>query len=204
MTIANETDFGERVSVIRTSILSSLNELQTIIDKSLPHAYAYSHVESERLRQQTRANLEAVKACEAEDRIRDLECAISMIIEKAERNPSASDVLAIARTARLPIVKADLAPASGAQVQRLVGCGSSTGGEVMIYIEDEERDRAIEALMTEAKAIGARVEIARGERDFRPNQYDRLAADALSLCLRISTALAPRTAPNAQDQGADK
>jgi hypothetical protein len=102
MSLANETDFGERVSVIRTSILSSLNELQTIIDKSLPHAYAYSHVESERLRQQTRANLEAVRACEAEDRIRDLECAISMIIEKAERNPSANDVLAIARTAMRP------------------------------------------------------------------------------------------------------
>ncbi len=39
MSLANETDFGERVSVIRTSLLSSLNELQTIIDKSLPHAY---------------------------------------------------------------------------------------------------------------------------------------------------------------------
>jgi hypothetical protein len=71
----------------------------------------------------------------------------------------------------------------------------------MIYIEDEERDRAIDALMAEAKAIGAMVEIARGERDFRPNQYDRLAADALALCLRISTALAPRTAPNAKTSG---
>ena len=69
MSIANETDFGERVSVIRTSILTSLNELQTIIDKSRPHAYAYSHVESERLRQQTRANVEAVRAVEAEDRL---------------------------------------------------------------------------------------------------------------------------------------
>jgi hypothetical protein len=39
------------------------------IDKPLPHAYAYSHVESERLRQQTRANAEAIKACEAEERL---------------------------------------------------------------------------------------------------------------------------------------
>ena len=105
MSIANETDFGERVSVIRTTLITSLNELQTIIDKSLPHAYAYSHVESERLRQQTRANLEAVKACEAEERVRDLELALSMIIEKAERNPSANDVLAIARAARRPNAK---------------------------------------------------------------------------------------------------
>jgi hypothetical protein len=69
MSSVNETDFGERVSIIRTNILSSLNELQTIIDKSLPHAYAYSHVESERLRHQTRANIEAVRAVEAEDRL---------------------------------------------------------------------------------------------------------------------------------------
>ncbi len=103
MSLTNETDFGERVSVIRTSILSSLNDLQTIIEKSLPHAYAYSRMESERLRHQTRANMEAVRACDAEDRIRDLECAIAMIVEKAERNPSANDVLAIARTASAPV-----------------------------------------------------------------------------------------------------
>jgi len=72
MSLANETDFGERVSVIRTTILTSLNELQDIIDKSLPHAYAYSHVESERLRQQTRANVEAVRAVEAEEQVKEL------------------------------------------------------------------------------------------------------------------------------------
>lgn len=72
MSLANETDFGERVSVIRSTLLTSLNELQTIIDKSLPHAYAYSHVESERLRQQTRANVEAVRAVEAEAQVREL------------------------------------------------------------------------------------------------------------------------------------
>jgi hypothetical protein len=40
-----------------------------------------------------------------EERVRDLELALSMIIEKAERNPSASDVLSIARAARLPNAK---------------------------------------------------------------------------------------------------
>jgi hypothetical protein len=72
VSLANETDFGERVSVIRTTLLTSLNELQTIIDKSLPHAYAYSHVESERLRQQTRANIEAVRAVNAEEQVEEL------------------------------------------------------------------------------------------------------------------------------------
>jgi hypothetical protein len=128
MSLANETDFGERVSVIRTSILTSLNELQTIIDKSLPHAYAYSHVESERLRQQTRANAEAVKACEAEERVRDLELALSMIIEKAERNPSASDVLAIARAARLPN-SAIHSPETPEQATASTGTGEQGKGE---------------------------------------------------------------------------
>lgn len=63
----------------------------------------------------------------------------------------------------------------------------------MIYIEDEETDRQVDAFIKEAKDIGATVEIARAERDFRPNQYDRLAVDALALCLRIRTAFAPRT-----------
>jgi len=75
------------------------------------------------------------------------------------------------------------------------------GGEVMIYIEDEERDRIIDAFISDAKIIGGQVEIARGERDFRPNQYSRLASDALSLCLCISKTLAPRQAPNAELTG---
>ena len=61
----------------------------------------------------------------------------------------------------------------------------------MIYYEDEERDRQVDAFIKDAKDIGAMVEIAKWERDFRPNQYDRMAADALVLCLRISTTFAP-------------
>ena len=68
----------------------------------------------------------------------------------------------------------------------------------MIYYEDEERDRQVDAFIKDAKDIGAMVEIAKWERDFRPNQYDRMAADALALCLRISTTFAPRQAPNAK------
>ena len=68
----------------------------------------------------------------------------------------------------------------------------------MIYYEDEERDRQVDAFIKDAKDIGAMVEIAKWERDFRPNQYDRMAADALALCLRISTTCAPRPAPNAK------
>jgi len=72
----------------------------------------------------------------------------------------------------------------------------------VIYIEDEEYERKIDVIIKAANDIGSAVEIARSERDFRPNQYDRLAAAALELCLSAHRTFAPRTAPNAQGQPA--
>ena len=70
------------------------------------------------------------------------------------------------------------------------------GSIVLARVEEEEREDRICAFVAEAKAIGAMVALARAERDFRPNQYDRLAADALELCLRLQTARPQPQAPN--------
>jgi len=53
---------------------------------------------------------------------------LSMIIEKAERNPSASDVLAIARAARLPN-SAIHSPETPEQATASTGTGEQGKGE---------------------------------------------------------------------------